>query len=111
MSYRYDPRIVKLAIKKAMQSSCHYKISAIGFNRKNEIIYKATNVHRFTRKGGGIHAEMRVMRKAGPSLSWILIVRTNNRGDILPIDPCETCAQKASELGIKIITIPITIEI
>ena len=96
-----------IAIKKASQSISKYKISAIGFNRKNEIVYKAMNQPRFARFGGGIHAEMKVMLKGGPAVKTILICRTNDKGNILPIHPCKTCAQKAMELGIKIISVDI----
>lgn len=92
-------------VKKAMQSHCNYKVAAFGFNKKGELIYQSVNKHRFTRKGGGIHAEMEVMLKAGPGLKTIIICRTNRSGDLLPIDPCPTCAGKADELGIKIKTV------
>ena len=98
-------RIRKIAIKKANQSQCRYKVSAIGFNKKGEIIYKAMNLPRFPREGGSKHAEMEVMLKAGPGLKQILICRTNDRSEIMPISPCKTCAEKARELGVKIISI------
>lgn len=94
-----------LAKKKALQSICRYKISAIGMNKRGEIIYSATNKPRFDRKGGGIHAEMEVMLKAGPSLKNIVICRVNNAGELLPIDPCDMCLEKASELGVRIVSI------
>jgi hypothetical protein len=97
--------VKELAIRKARQSICRYKISAIGFNKRGEIIGKVCNSPRFYRKGGGVHAEMKLMRTAGPGLHTIIICRINNRGDILPIGPCEFCAEKAMELGIKIKTI------
>lgn len=97
--------IKELAIKKAYQSDCRYKISALGFNRRGELIYKATNRKRFFSKGGGIHAEMRVMLKAGPGLHTIVICRINNSGDLLPIDPCSICQSKAEDLGVKIVSI------
>lgn len=92
-------------VKKAGQSMCRYKISAFGLNHKNEVIYKSTNKPRFQKKRGGIHAEMEVMLKAGPSLKTIIICRVNNEGDLLPIDPCIMCEEKANELGIKIISL------
>lgn len=94
--------LTQLAIKKAQQSPCDNKVAAIGMNRRGEVIYKAFNLGRFERRGGGIHAEMRVMLKAGPSLKSIIVCRTNNAGDLLPIDPCPTCQQKADELGVKL---------
>jgi cytidine deaminase len=97
--------IKTIAAKKATQSICRYKVSAIGFNKKGEIIHSSTNKPRFDRKGGGIHAEMEVMLKAGPALRTIVICRVNNAGDILPIEPCDMCQEKANELGIKIVSI------
>lgn len=97
--------IREMAIKKALQSSCRYKISALGFNRKAECIYKASNSPRFDHHRGGVHAEMKVMQKAGPGLAYIIICRANVSGDVLPIDPCEMCAEKARELGVRIYTI------
>lgn len=100
-----DRQLRKIAIQKANQSLCRYKVSALGFNKKGEVIYKAMNIPRFLREGGSKHAEMEVMLKGGPGIHQILICRTNGNGDILPIHPCKTCAKKANELGIKIISI------
>jgi len=97
--------IVQLAKKKASQSSCVYKVSAIGLDKRGNVIYKSTNKHRFMKKGGGLHAEMEVMKKAGPSLRTIVLCRVGRSGEIRPIDPCPSCAAKAKELSIKILTI------
>jgi deoxycytidylate deaminase len=97
--------IINKAVKKAMSSMCNYKISALGFNNKGELICSSFNKPRFHRQGGGVHAEMNVMAKAGPGLKTVLICRVNAHGKLLPIDPCKFCAEKAKELGIKIVTI------
>jgi cytidine deaminase len=97
--------IRRRAIKKAFQSDCRYKISALGFNNRGELIYTATNQKRFYYRGGGIHAEMRVMLKAGPALKTVVICRVNKRGDLLPIEPCPVCQKKAEELGVRIVSI------
>lgn len=97
--------IIKKAISKAKQSKCDFKISAIGFNKKGELIGSSFNVSRIPKKGGGIHAEMKLMARYREHLKTILICRTNQSGDLLPIDPCDACARKAQELGIKIISI------
>ncbi len=100
---------LQLAIKKAKQSNCTHRISAIGFNSKMECVAKTINMHRFNHKGGGIHAERRLMlqyRQKG--IKTILICRIGSSGTPLPIDPCTVCAQKAKELGIKIVTVPST---
>lgn len=97
--------LIEFARKKAGQSNCRYKISALGFNRKGEFIGATFNIKRFMRKGGGIHAEMKLMSIYGTLLKRIIICRVNRNGDFLPIHPCKTCQKKANELNIKIITI------
>jgi hypothetical protein len=91
------------AKKKAAQSTCRFKISAIGLDKKNDIIGSTFNAPRFNRLGGGLHAEMRLMARYGKNLKTILILRVGNNGTVLPIHPCRTCAEKAKSLGIKII--------
>jgi cytidine deaminase len=98
--------LTSLALKKASRSHCAYKICAIGLNKKGEVVSKTTNIHRFSRKGGGVHAEMRIMsaaRKKG--VKTILIARVGKSGIQLPIHPCRVCADKAKDLGIKIISL------
>lgn len=93
------------AISKARQSPCNYAISAIGLNKKGEIICTAFNKPRFMHKRGAIHAEMEVMKKAGPALKTIIIARIGNQGNLLPIHPCSMCSKKAQELGVKIVSV------
>lgn len=95
-------QIKAIGIKKAKQSICRFRISAIGFNKRGEFVGSSTNKPRFSRKGGGSHSELVLMNKYGRRLKTIFIFRINEVGDLLPIDPCETCATKAKELGIKI---------
>jgi cytidine deaminase len=97
--------IINLAKNKALQSMCNYKVSAIGFNHKGEILCSSFNISRFVRKGGGLHAEMNIMRKHTKSVKTILIARVNHKGKFLPIHPCNACKNKADELNIKIVTI------
>ena len=96
-------KITELAIKKAKTSICKYKISAIGLNRKFEVIVSKTNRPRFHREGGSLHAEMMVMRK--PGVRYIIICRVNNSGQVLPIHPCKVCSAIAERHGVKILTI------
>lgn len=98
-----DPNKINRIIKKATKSSCHYRISALGINKKGELIGVSTNTPRFSKLGGGSHAEINLMKKVGPSLKTIIICRTNPKGKVMPIHPCEVCQTKADELGIKII--------
>jgi cytidine deaminase len=102
---KISSNLVKMAVKKARQSECTYKVSAIGINKKGEVISSTTNKHRFQYKGGGLHAEMEIMKYSPPSLKTIVICRVSRTGNILPIHPCSVCQEKANELGVKIITI------
>lgn len=97
--------IVQLAVKKAIQSDCRYRISAIGLNKKAEAFCSVTNQQRFFYKGGGKHAEMRLMESAGRGLKTIIICRVGQSGKIVPIEPCPMCKAKADELGIRIISV------
>lgn len=91
--------------KKALQSNCKFKIAAFGFNAKGECVCSAFNISRFLRKGGGIHAEMRIFKKARrKGVVKILICRYSQNGKFVKIDPCECCAKIAKKLGIKIET-------
>jgi cytidine deaminase len=98
--------LVKRAIKKACQSQCKFKISALGFNRKGELVSSAFNISRALRKGGGFHAEQLVMMEAHKKgIKTILICRVNPNGILLPIEPCMKCRKMAEKLGIKIISV------
>ena len=92
-------------IKKASQSTCRYKIGAIGLNAKGELVGTSINKPRFSRYGGGIHSEMGLMKQYGKKLKTIIICRVNNNGNLLPIKPCKVCSKKAKDLGIKIYSI------
>lgn len=101
-----DPQIVERARRKATQSICRTKVSALGFNANGDLVFTATNRPRFSREGGGIHAERAVMahsRKYG--ITSILIARVNRSGDLLTIDPCDKCQSIADDLGIKLYTV------
>ncbi len=88
--------------KKALESICRYRIAAIGIDYRGTVISIANNQPRNLYKGGGIHAEQRVMHKSPRSLKKIIILRVGEGGEIRPIDPCSKCAEKAAELGVKI---------
>lgn len=96
----------RLAIRKAQKSICTYKVSAVGLNRRGEVIGKTFNSPWLDKRRGSSHAEMALMKRYyKKGLKTILLVRVNNDGDLLPIDPCDVCARKAQDLGIKIKTI------
>ena len=100
-----DSKVIDIARKKALKSSCGYKISAIGLNKKLELVCSYTNKPRFYHKGGGIHAEMALMRKHPRSIKAIILCRVGLSGNFLPIHPCKACKEKANDLDIKIIPI------
>ena len=103
-----DTYIHNRVVKKASQSSCRFLIAAIGFNRKGQIVVIKTNRPRFDRLGGGIHAEIQVMRLAKRyGIVKILIGRVGKAGILRPIDPCKNCLKVANKLGIKIDSIGI----
>jgi hypothetical protein len=101
---KINREITRRAIKKAKKSTCHTKVSALAFNGKGELVMKAVNRPRFSKEGGGVHAEMRILLKR-PKIKIIVLCRTNNQGKIMPLDPCAACAAKARELGVKIIPV------
>lgn len=93
--------ITELAIRKAQKSRCRYKVSAIGFNEKGELIGTAFNSPRLDSVGGGLHAEIALIKKRR-GVKTILIVRTNKSGGILKIEPCKNCKKVCEKLGITI---------
>lgn len=100
--------IFKKAINKAKKVQCRYKISAIGYDKEFNILGITVNTFRTIGRGGfrGVHAEEQLVRRYGKNLAYIFIVRTNNKGDILPIVPCDVCKKMCDKLGIRIISIP-----
>ena len=102
----FATHIVERARKKATESICRTKVSALGFNRDGALVLTATNRPRFSREGGGVHAEMRILRRAKQmGVISILIARVNRSGDLLPIDPCDVCSSTAEKLGVRIYTV------
>lgn len=91
--------------KKAGQSICTYKVSAIGFNRKGDYIGHSINVSRFMRQGGGKHAEMRLLQRYGNKISTIFIARFGKSGNFLPINACQCCQKVADKLGVRIVSV------
>ncbi len=97
--------IIYLATSKARQSKCRYKISAIGLDKRSRILGTAMNKLRLKKRGGGLHAEIALIRKYGPRLKSIIICRTNKRGWLLDIQPCKACEQVAKKRNIKIYSV------
>ena len=106
--------IIQKMIKKALKSSCRYKIAAAGLNKKGECVMVTHNKHNFPSKeprfgritGYGIHAEEEifpcVLKK---NIKTIVILRVNRHGKFLPIDPCDSCKKTAEKLGVNIVSL------
>lgn len=98
--------IIQAAKKKASQSSCKYKVSAIAFNSKGEVIATAVNKHgQHSTHYRGVHAEMECLSKCKSTPSAILICRVNPQGQLLPISPCDVCKKMLEKKSIKISTV------
>ena len=96
---------IATAISKAAKNVCNYKICAIGFNRRGEYLGMVTNRPRFHTKGGGVHAEIQLLRKFGKRVRSILLLRVTKGGKLIRIDPCLTCAKILKDLEIECTTI------
>jgi len=92
---------------KSLDSRAHYKITAVAFSRKGDVIGFASNNIRSDfppkRRGAGRHAEMQLIRKYGRRVAYIVIARFGQSGEMLPIDPCPNCSKVAEQLGIRIL--------
>lgn len=102
-----NPQITERARKKALQSICKIRVAALGFNKAGVCVMTRTNTPtKFGRKGGGRHAERRIMSVARrKGIVRILICRVGDGGVLRPIDPCPQCQAVADKLGIAIDTI------
>jgi cytidine deaminase len=88
---------------KAMSSICKMHVAALGFNHDGVCVMARTNKPRFSRKGGGLHAERQILAEAKRrGIVKIVICRVGKGGSILPIDPCSTCKKIADKLGVVI---------
>lgn len=91
---------------KSLHSRANYRIVAVAFSRKGDVVGFASNNIRCglspKRRGAGTHAEMQLVRKYGRRVACIVIARFGKSGRTLPIDPCPNCAKVARQLGIKI---------
>jgi tRNA(Arg) A34 adenosine deaminase TadA len=100
-----NKEIISLAIKKARQSDCNYRVSCIGLNSHGDVIGSSVNKHKDNGKGKGLHAEVELIKKFGRKIRTIIICRCNSQGIILPIHPCDTCKKILDRMNIDIITI------
>lgn len=103
-----------LLLEKASHSPCTYKISAIAFDAKGDILGHVTNSHsQFNvldgggggRAGTARHAERILLARYKNLVKTIVICRTGRSGAIRPIDPCPTCRKVAAKYGARIISL------
>ena len=64
--------IKNIAKKKAEQSTCKYRVSAVGFDHKGNMLGTSFNRPRFCRYGGSVHAEANLIGRYGKNLKTIL---------------------------------------
>lgn len=106
--------IEELLKEKASHSPCTYKVSAICFDAKGDILGHVTNSHsQFNvldkdgrgRAGTARHAERLLFSRYGQLVKTIIICRIGRSGQIRPIDPCPACQKVAAKYGAKIISL------
>lgn len=107
--------IEQLLKEKATHSPCTYKISAIAFDSKGDILGHVTNSHSkgwnilekqsIGRPGTAFHAERRLIQQYSQLIKTIVICRVGRSGKLRPIDPCPACKKAAAKYGIKIVSL------
>ena len=110
---KFRSMIPRMVNKLREDRNLTYRICAIAFDKKNDMLGLQMNGHRESlsnRKGAGLHAEAELMKRYGKTIDKIYILRVGNSYDALPIHPCENCAKIAAKLGIKIIPLHEEIE-
>ena len=110
-----SPNLVTLLKEKASHSDCTYKISAVAFDKKGNVLGHMTNKHAewnvvekengIGRAGTARHAERLLMQRYSGAVKTIVIARVGRKGNLLSIDPCPACAKVAAKYGIKIVSV------
>jgi hypothetical protein len=105
----------ELLKEKAHCSPCTYRISAIAFDKKGNILGHTTNSHSLNwnvlekaecgRAGTALHAEKRLIAQYSRLIKTIVICRVGRSGKIRPIDPCPSCKKTAAKYGINIVSL------
>lgn len=111
---KIETETVNLLKKKAIKSDCTYKVSAVAFDKKGDVLGHTRNTHSKWdvlekdgngRSGTAIHAERRLMERYGENIKTIMIARVGHSGELRPIHPCKSCKKVAEKLGIRIVSI------
>ena len=110
-----NPMLISLLKEKASHSDCTYKISAIAFDKKGNVLGHMTNKHSawdvlekengIGRAGTAKHAERLLMQRYQGIVKTIVICRVGYSGELRPISPCRTCKKVAAKLGVRIVSI------
>ena len=89
--------------KKAVKhKGCKFRVIAIGFTKRNNIVGVMSNQPAAVPYTFNTHAECRLMLRYGRKIRRIVIARFGNDGNQLPVDPCPQCAALAASYGITI---------
>jgi cytidine deaminase len=110
---KINAALLTLAKSKASKSPSKFKISAIAFDAKGDILGHTTNSYNsdlcwdlnLGRKGTGRHAERILIARYGRLIKTILICRISKTGKLLPIEPCAVCQKVANKYGIEIVSV------
>lgn len=103
-------QVEELLKEKASHSDCTYKVSAIAFDKRGDVLGHCTNSHakwNVLEYGEGrprtaIHAERRMIERYAGLVKTIVICRVGRSGKLRPIDPCPMCQKVAKKYGVKI---------
>ena len=115
------PSLVLKLKKKAIAGRFKFRIAAIAFSRKGNVLgmevnscisrrlsYEEYSKHCMIKescKFSGKHAERALMEKYGKRIASILILRVGHGGDLLAIQPCDMCKKIADKLSIRIFSV------
>ncbi len=115
------PSLVLKLKKKAIAGRFKFRIAAIAFSRKGNVLgmevnscisrrisyeeYSKRCITKESCKFSGKHAERALMEKYGKRIASILILRVGHGGDLRAIQPCDMCKKIADKLSIRIFSV------
>ena len=100
-----SPELINQGIRKAMKTLCHSKVAVICFDKRGKYLGITVNYQRFSKKGGGVHAEIAAINRFGKRLRTIVLLRSGHSGILRPIECCPVCARVMRENKVKVVTI------
>lgn len=104
-----NAEVVSRLAAKAAQSTCRYKVAAVGLDSRGNVLGIFSNRPRFVSwrgsdnyygRNGDWHAEHLCLRRCGPELSLIYVTRVKN-GRLLRMDPCKACVDACFRNGVE----------